>query len=104
MFSLRFGAVQRFGAFKCGRNFREMKTSIFYRVHSLLIITKAQKQLLLPPGCLSAMPLPLPHARPAAAACLNMPAFAGATLAALDIQFCILQQMRVLPYLVGVQK
>lgn len=40
----------------------------------------------------------------AAAACLNMPASAGATLAALDIQFCILQQMRVLPYLVGVQK
>lgn len=33
-------------------------------------------------------------------ACLS----AGATLAALDIQFCILQQMRVLPYLVGVQK
>lgn len=62
MFSLRFGAVQRFGAFKCGRNFREMKTSIFYRVHSLLIITKAQKQLLLPPGRLHASTLPLPHA------------------------------------------
>lgn len=47
----------------------------FYRVHSLLIITKAQKQFLLPPGSLHAMPLPLPHASSAAAAAWrNMPA------------------------------
>lgn len=69
---------------------------------------KSPKAVALPPGSLHAMPLLLPHASSAAAvaaaAWRNMPASAGATLAALDIQFCILQQMRVLPYLVGVQK
>lgn len=36
--------------------------------------------------------------------CCCMAQHACLSLAALDIQFCILQQMRVLPYLVGVQK